>query len=211
MMMKKICLVALFLFISTIYAQDVNSEESSWLDEVYLQFDEGFSLLSVTRIQKESRRSNFVWSDAMIGAFFSVKTKNLPFLDVNLRLQALYPFQHQFNGMEQFSKQTILYAFDGFLGPYFKWNLFKHYNFSVTPGLHYMYQLSDEYHYSYVGAGGIFGVEFPVTKKWTIILDGTFTWDNANVGSNKNVQPYDYSWQWGSSIGVRYSRLGTTW
>lgn len=210
MMMKKIFTGLLFLIISTVYAQDINTEPH-WLNEVYLQFDEGFSLLNVTRIQKESSRSNFVWSDAMIGAFFTVRTKNLPFWDLNLRLQALYPFKHQFNGMEQFSKQTVLYAFDGFVGPYFKWTLFKHYNFSVTPGLHYMYQLSDEYHYNYVGAGGILGMEFLVTKRWTVLLDGTFIWDNANVGSNKNVQPYDYSWQWGTSIGVRYSRKRENW
>ena len=69
-----------------------------------------------------------------------------------------------------------------------------------------MYQLSDEYHLFYFGAGGIAGVEIPLAKRWTIILDGSFTLDYPNWGGNRLMLPFDWGWQWQTSLGVRYSK-----
>ena len=62
----------------------------------------------------------------------------------------LLPFYNTFNEMQQFPKQTILYAFDVFTGPAFKTNIKEYIRFTLTPGIHYMYQLSDEYHLNYL-------------------------------------------------------------
>lgn len=203
--MKKLlsAILVLFTAVSLSFAQE---ESSVSPDRMFFVFEEGVSIASVTRIQKVFGRSNFVWQDAMIGGYSTVKTNNFPVHDILFRFQAFYPFQHQFNGMEMFAKQTILYAFDAFTGPYFVWEFNKHVRFNMTPGLHYMYQLSDEYHLNYAGLGTILGTEFPVSEKWTVMLNGSFTYDYANIGSNRNVQPFDYSWQWGASLGIRYSK-----
>ncbi len=188
-----------------------NAQKSDWLKTVYLEMEEGFTWANITRIQTATERSNFVWNDMLIGAYYTIRTQELPFLDLALRLQFFYPYQHKFNEMQQYSKQVILYAFDGFFGPYFKWNLFKHFNFSITAGAHCMYQLSDEYHLIYLGAGSILGLEFPVTRRWTITSSAGFTWDNANAGTNRLVQPFDYSWQWNINLGVKYSKNHPSW
>jgi len=202
--MKKI--FCAFILILSVISFSFAQEENKSSKDLFFVFEEGAAFTTVTRIQKVSGRSNFVWKDAMIGGYSTIKTKNFPVHDVMFRFEAFYPFLHQFNGMEMFAKQTILYAFDGFTGPYFVWEYNKHVRLSLTPGLHYMYQLSDEYHLNYAGIGAIAGTEFPVTEKWTVLLDGTFTWDYANLGSNRNVQPFDYSWQWGATLGLRYSK-----
>lgn len=201
--MKKLITILAALFLLVEFTSADEAVKSRFADTYFL-FDGGVSFIQVNRIQKQTERSNFLWRDCMIGAYFKTQTRNLPYVDFLLRIQGFYPFYHQFNGMEMISKQTILYAFDGFLGPTYRKEMYKYFNMSLTPGIHYMYQLSDEYHYSYVGGGVILGMEFPVHKSFTILLDGTFTWDSANFGTNKNVQPYDYSWQWQSSLGVRY-------
>lgn len=210
--MKKLLLVFLLILFSSLA---VFSEgffvRPEWMDTVYLEMEEGFAFAKVTRVQAENDRSNFVWQDKFAGAFFTVRTDELPFLDFLLRLEVLYPYQHTFNDMEQFSKQVILYAFDGFFGPVFEWKLFRHFNFNLTAGGHFMYQLSDEYHLIYIGAGSILGLEFPVSKRWAVTLDGSFTWDNANAGSNRLVQPFDYSWQWGANLGFKYSKKHPNW
>ena len=69
-----------------------------------------------------------------------------------------------------------------------------------------MYQLSDEYHLGYFGTGAIVGFELPVSSRWTILLDGTFSVDYANLGGNSLMQPYDLAWSWQGSLGFRYSR-----
>lgn len=106
-----------------------------------------------------------------------------------------------------FQKQTILYAFDVFTGPAFKTNI-KDIRFTLTPGIHYMYQLSDEYHLNYPGGGISAGIKLPVARHWSILNNGTITLDYANSGTNKDIQNFDISYQYQASIGVRYSKKG---
>ena len=72
-----------------------------------------------------------------------------------------------------------------------------------------MYQLSDEYHYHYLGLGLLAGFDLPVAHRWNIIVNGGFDLDYPNLGTNKHVQPFDYSWQYHFDVGVRYSRKKT--
>lgn len=178
------------------------------LETPFVVFDEGVTFDMVTRLQKQDdyNRSDFVWQDYMLGAYFNVQSENMKPLDSMLRVAVYYPFYHTFDGMQQFPKQTILYAFDLFWGPMLQADMWKYVQLKVAGGLHYMYQLTDEYHMNYLGLGLVAGVELPVARRWTIVNNGTFTLDYANLGTNKQVQPYDYSWSYQASLGVRYSK-----
>ena len=60
----------------------------------------------------------------------------------------------------------------------------------------------------YLGGGALAGLELPIEPRWSILLDGTFSFDYPNFGTNSLVQPYDYSWQYQLNLGVRYSVKG---
>ena len=59
-----------------------------------------------------------------------------------------------------------------------------------------------------MGIGVVSGFEYPIAKHWTILTDAMFSVDYPNFGSNSLVQPFDYSWQYHASLGVRYSKKG---
>ena len=58
-------------------------------EEFYFSFDNGFALLNVHRIQKESKNSNFVWQDSLAGLYFTAKTKNLSLCNLKFRMEGL--------------------------------------------------------------------------------------------------------------------------
>lgn len=171
----------------------------------FLMFNEGISFAQVNRIEKQKERSNFVRENYMIGTFFELQTVNMKPLESFLRVSAYYPFYNTFNGMQVVPKQLILYAFDIFYGPMLQTDMWKYVRLNFSAGPHYMYQLTDEYHMHYLGAGLLAGLELPVTRHWTSVINGFFTLDYPNLGTNSKVQPFDYSWQYHLEIGVRYS------
>lgn len=174
----------------------------------FIMFNEGFAAAQVTRIQTVSGRSNFVWQNDMIGAFFQIQTRNMKPVNSVIRTSIFYPFYNTFNDVKQYPKQTVLYAFDLFAGPIIETDMWKYVRLKFGLGLHYMYQLSDEYHLNYLGGGALAGLELPIEPRWSILLDGTFSFDYPNFGTNRLVQPYDYSWQYQLNLGVRYSVKG---
>lgn len=227
--MKKIFLAfSLALLIFPAFSQETNLFETSTSDDhndtnveinektgfpkikakPFVMFNEGIAMAQVTRIQTVSGRSNFVWQNDMIGAFFQIQTRNMKPLNSVIRTSVFYPFYNKFNEVKQFPKQTILYAFDLFAGPILETDMWKYVRLKFGLGLHYMYQLSDEYHLNYLGGGALAGLELPIEPRWTILLDGTFSFDYPNLGTNRLVQPYDYSWQYQLNLGVRYSVKG---
>lgn len=174
----------------------------------YVDVESGFAYSLLTRLKNMSKynRSNFVWQNHLIGAYTSIKTHNLPVMNYYVRFGVYYPLIHTFNGMKQNPKQTILYAFEGFAGPYWTFDQLKYVNFMVSPGIHYFYQLTDEYHLHHIGLGLYTGVELPFSRRWTVLINPGFALDNANLGSNQKYLKYDWSWQYKCSIGVRYSK-----
>lgn len=178
------------------------------INKPFFIFDEGISFDMITRLQKQDKydRSDFVWQNYLIGAYFDATTVNMKPVNSMIRVAAYYPFYYTFNGMEQFPKQTILYAFDLYAGPVFHANMWQYVLLNFSAGLHYMYQLTDEYHLNYLGAGIVLGAELPVARRWTVVNNGTFTLDYANFGTNQKVQPFDYAWSYQISLGVRYSK-----
>ncbi|MCM1320753.1 MAG: hypothetical protein NC041_04330 [Bacteroides sp.] len=176
----------------------------------FIMINEGITFSQVTRIekQKEYSRSNFVRQNYLIGAYCSAQTMHLMPLDLQLRAAVYYPFYHTFNGMRQYPKQTILYAFDVFSGPVLQMNMWNYLRVNLSAGLHYMYQLSDEYHLHYLGGAAAGGLELPVAWHWTALINGIFSLDYPNLGTNRRVQPYNYAWSYQLSVGVRYSKKG---
>lgn len=224
--MKKLILIftSLFLFAlqgwsqaesaaenSTVSSENINPKTGFPMikEKPFVAFDEGLSFATVTRLEKQSGRSNYVWNDHLIGAYFAMQTDNMRPCNSIIKISAYYPYKHYFNNMEQFAKQTVLYAFDLFAGPIIEADMWKYVGLKFGAGLHYMYQLSDEYHYHYVGLGILTGIELPVAHRWTILLNGSFNLDYPNLGTNGGIQPLDLSWQYHFDLGVRYSRKMT--
>ena len=195
--MKKLLLIAAFALVAAadFFAIDFN-----------LTFDEGLSYAQVTRIEKLEDRSNFVRENMMAGAYFSMQTHGLPDFNFQLDISAYYPFYQAFNGMKQKTKNILNYALDGYLSTYYVYKKIKYINLTGSIGMHYMYQLTDEWHMHYLGLGGTLGLELPVSSRWTIVNRNFFAYDNANLGKNKTIQPFRASYQYHINLGVRYSR-----
>ncbi|MGP1458774.1 MAG: hypothetical protein ACTTKL_05635 [Treponema sp.] len=174
----------------------------------FVMFNEGVSYTLLTRLEKQDKRSNFVRQNHLAGLYFSVQSENMKPVNSMIRVAAYYPFFNTFNGMQQFPKQPILYAFDLLAAPMFQADMWKYVRLNFAGGLHYMYQLTDEYHMNYLGGGLLAGLELPLAKRWTILTDGTVTVDYPNLGTNRIVQPFDLAWQYNVNVGVRYSRRG---
>lgn len=169
-------------------------------------FDEGLSYSQVTRIEKMDNRSNFVRENMMIGAYFSAQTTGLPLVDFELDIGAYYPFYQAFNGMKQNPKNMLNYSLDGFFGVQKTFKQLKYIYINTAIGMHYMYQLTDEYHMHYLGIGAEVGCEWPITQNWTLINRNFVSFDNANLGSNKNIQPFDAAYHYSIDLGVRYTK-----
>ena len=194
--MKKALVFLILIFSSvSLFAIDFN-----------IKFDEGISYCQLTRIEKLEDRSNFVRENLMFGAYFTTQTQGLPLFDLQLDISAYYPFYQAFNGMQQMPKNLICYAFDGYLAAQGTYSKFKYVLITASLGMHYMYQLTDEYHMHYLGLGGTLGLEFPISRGWTIVNRNFFSYDNANLGKNKLVQPFYASYQYHINLGVRYSK-----
>lgn len=203
---KKAILIILFslCLMSKVFSQESSASEQKKF-KLNLSFNEGVSFAQITRIEVMKNRSNFVRENFLIGAFVNAKTDELYFLDLILQMSFYYPFRNHFNGMQQFSKNQLNYAYDLFFGAVYSFDKLKYVLIDTSLGLHYMYQLTDEYHLNYVGLGFQNTLEFPLSKKWSIVNNYFFSYDNPNLGSNKKVQPFDASYQYHIDLGVRFS------
>ena len=173
---------------------------------VRVTFDEGVSYAQVTRVEKLTDRSNFVRENMMIGAYFTTKTVGLPIADLQLDISAYYPIYQAFNGMEQKTRNVMNYAVDSYFAINGTLDTFKYFLITGSLGMHYMYQLTDEWHMHYLGLGITTGIELPISKGWTIVNRNFFSYDNANLGNNKLVQPFYAAYQYHINLGIRYSR-----
>ena len=172
----------------------------------------GLSAAFVTRIQKKSDMSNFVWNDKMIGVFYEAKSHDFIRLSNNTELNFIarmaiyYPYNYTFRDVKQIPTQVILYAFDWFTAPTFSISFRDRIIFDTQLGLHIMYQLHDMWKYLNLGVGLKLNVEFPISSRWTLIAGGMFSYDNGNFGSNRNMRPFDYVWEYQAQLGARYCK-----
>lgn len=204
--MKKLFLAFLFIVLSVpLFSQET---EPNTIDggKFNFVFDEGVSYAQVTRVEHQTNRSNFVRENMMIGAFFNFQTVNLSKLDFIEQVSVYYPFYNAFNGMRQFPKNMFNYAIDNFTGITADYKKLKYINFDFSLGMHYMFQMTDEWPMSYLGIGLQTGMNFPISRYWTILNTYLISFDNANIGPNKLMQPFEISYQYHINLGVRYSR-----
>ena len=204
--MKKTIFVLMLLLTGTfIFAQE-NKNDSPFNWPPKLIFTEGASFNQITRIEVQPERSNFVRENFLLGAYCDISTKDFWFVDFDLKLAAYYPLANRFNGMDQKAKNMFNYAIDLFFGAKYTYEGFKYIILEGSAGLHYMYQITDEFHLNYAGLGLSGSITFPISKGWSLVNSYFFSYDNANLGSNAKVQPYDASYQYHIELGVRYSK-----
>ncbi len=207
--MKKIIISILLLVTSfCLYAQNAETNEDNYykFKTPSVIFTEGATFNQITRIEVLENRSNFVRETFLVGGYFNVSTSDLWLVDLELQLAAYYPLEVRFNGMTQQSMNMFNYAIDLFFGAKYTYEGFKYINFELSGGLHYTYQLTDEYYLNYLGFGTLDSIVFPISKGWSLVNSYFFSYDNANLGSNAKVQPYDASYQYHIELGVRYSK-----
>lgn len=175
-------------------------------EKPFVVFDYGLSAAWVTRIQKQTGRSNFVFGHTLAGLYVTMETVNIKPCDSVLRLAAYYPLAYTFNDVPQIAKQPILYAADLAFMPLFRADMWNYVKINFAPGLHVFYQLTDDWHFIQAGVIGMLGVELPIAKRWTILANGLASFDYANLGSNRDMFPVDWAWTYQVSLGVRYSK-----
>ncbi|MDR0624529.1 MAG: hypothetical protein LBG10_08890 [Treponema sp.] len=172
----------------------------------FIIFNEGLTASWLTRIIKQTGRSNFVFKDFMPGLYFGMELTNIKLVTPTLRLAAYYPLTATFNRIPQQPKSPLHMAADFFAGPGFEFNMLKYVRFNFVPGLHFFYQHSDRWNYFNIGLAGLGGFELPLSRGWTILVNGMASIDNGNLGSNKDMEPFDIVYQYQVDLGVRYSK-----
>lgn len=188
-------------------------EFEAYRNKFFLLFDQGATAAWNTRIIKQTERSNFVFEDFLAGLYFTTRTKNfssllpikLPF-ELLGRVAAYYPLSHTFNKYPQPPVNMLNFGVDVFLAPVVQINFWDYAYLDIAAGPHFLYQKSDRWHYVHLGIGGMLGVQMPLARRWTLLLNGMASLDNANLGSNKKMEVYDIAWQYQASFGFRYSK-----
>lgn len=182
-------------------------------DGFRLFFDEGAAASWNTRIIKQTGRTNFVFEDFLAGLYFATRTKNfsalLPFrLPVELfsRVAAYYPLSHTFNDYPQPPVNMLNFGVDLLVGPLFQISFWDWAHLNLGAGPHFLYQKADRWHYVHLGVGGMLELQLPLARRWSLLLGGVASIDNANLGSSRHMEPYDLAWQYQASLGVRYSK-----
>lgn len=227
--MKK-CLIfaVLILLFSNVFAQELTSasldieptdntellgaHKEAWTgnDEFHLLFNEGLCSAVVTRISKPNnpRITNFVWEDYLLGAWFEAETVNLAMLDILARVSVYYPLDHKFNGMRQKAKEMFLYGADFYSGLILRMDILNFIaDFQISVGPHASYLLTDEFHLVSLGGGVTAKASLPITRSWSVLLEGMFSMDYGNLGSNNDYYiTFDYCYEYQFYAGFRYSR-----
>ena len=126
-------------------------------------------------------------------------------VDLFARNAFYYPYAYTFNKVKQVTVQQVLYNLDFFTGVKFSMNFWDWVTVSAKPGLHVLYQLHDKWHYVHLGAGLGLEAEAPISSRWSFNIGGMWTWDNANLGSNRRMRAFDYAWEYQAQLGFRYS------
>jgi len=197
-----------FAFADTTDSKNVLTEETvKSMPQVVYNF--GATAAWLTRIIKQEKfgRSNFVFKDFFPGAYFSAELHKLPvvpFIIPEVRVAAYYPLISKFNEMKQANRPLDI-GLDFFAGVRFE--LVKgFFKLNAGPGLHFFYMSSARWHYFNLGGAIAAGIEFAFSPKWSIVVDVLASIDSGNLGGNKNMELFDMTYQYQTSIGARYSK-----
>ena len=197
--MKKI---ALGILISLVFAAVCPGEEA---DDSPLILSQGATAAWLTRIIFQDNRSNFVFRDFLPGVYVAAELRNIDYFVTVFKLTAFYPLNSTFNNMVQRSNNPLHLGVDLFAGIRFELLARDNFRLNAGPGLRLFYLTADRWNYLNLGAAATAGVDLPLTERWTLLLDGSASIYNSNLGSNRSMEPFDIAWQYQAGIGVRYS------
>jgi len=172
----------------------------------YFLFSEGAAFSWLTRIIKQSGRSNFVFKDSMLGLYSRVDMKIENFITPMARLAVFYPLETTFNKIPQKPKTPLHIGMDMNLGVNFNILEFPYLRLNAGPAFHLFFLNSDRWNYFELGMSAFTGIELPVAERWTLVLNGYASLDNGNFGANRDMEPFDIVYQYQVDIGVRYSK-----
>ena len=203
--MKHIVLIiTMFFFLVTSLLFAETNERGVNADKPYLTLNYGASASWLTRIIEQTGRSNFVLRDFLPGLYFTAELQNIKFVTPEVRLTAFYPLISTFNHVPQLSKTPLHFGTDLFTGARIEtgWNVFR---VNAGLGLHMLFLSADRWNYFNMGAAAVAGIELAFSYGWSLLIDGFASIDNGNLGMNRQMEPFDITYQYQASVGVRYS------
>ena len=169
-------------------------------------FDYGLTTSIVTRITKQTKRSNFVDDHYFIGAYVAMQSRNMEPLDSMIRISIYYPVAYKFNKVPNAISNMLNFGIDLFAAPYVNLSLWHYLTFDLGGGLHFLFEQSDDYNFVNLGLGAFARINMPVARRWTMFVDGYFSLDYGNLGTNGPIEPVDFVWQYQVAVGFRYSK-----
>jgi len=172
----------------------------------FLMFSEGAACSWLTRIIKQTGRSNFVFEDFLAGLYFRMDLHTPINITPMVRIAAYYPLAATFNDFPQKPKTPLHFGADMNLGANFNILDFKYFRLNAGPAMHLFFLNSDRWNYFEMGAAAFIGMELPITQAWTLIANGFASLDNGNLGANRRMEPFDIAYQYQLDLGVRYSK-----
>jgi len=176
------------------------------ISKIFFTFNEGATAAWLTRIINQTSRSNFVFRDFLPGLYFGAELRNIKYIVPMARLAAYYPLTSTFNMMPQKPVTPLHYAADMLIGARFEPFNTKYVRINAGPALHLFFLNADRWNYFNLGAAAVVGVEVPLLQHWTFLVDGCASIDNGNLGTNRQMEPFDIVWQYQVNVGVRYSK-----
>jgi len=189
--------------------QDIKAEEGETPTWPFIVFNEGLAASWLTRIVKQTERSNFVFKDFLVGLYLRVDLENYKLLNYfkpETRLAVYYPMVSTFNDFPQQPNIPLHYAIDFNTGLMLDILNFEYFRLNAGLALHLFFLNSERWNYLDLGGSAFVGTEVPLAKYWTFLAGGSASLDNGNLGGNRKMEPFDIVYQYQIEIGVRYSK-----
>jgi hypothetical protein len=184
----------------------VHSDAENKKQAFFFLFSEGAASSWLTRIIKQSERSNFVFKDFMLGIYTRVDMHIEDFITPMARLAVFYPLETTFNKYPQKPKTPLHIGMDMNLGVNFDILDFPYFRLNAGPAFHLFFLNSDRWNYFELGMAAFTGMELLISERWTLVCGFFASLDNGNFGSNRDMEPFDIVYQYQVDIGVRYSK-----
>jgi hypothetical protein len=188
-----------------LHAQEQEIETKS-RDKLLISFNYGAVASWLTRIIKQKKRSNFVFRDFLTGLYYSAELHNIKYITPIARLTAYYPMISSFNKVPQKPNSPLHYGIDLCTGFRFEFSIKEIVRLHAGPALHMFFLNAERWNYFNLGAAALAGVELPLTRRWTVLVDGIASFDSGNLGANRKMEPFDTVFQYQAGIGCRYSK-----
>jgi hypothetical protein len=188
----------------------INEDEIEVVESVksrpFVVFSEGAAASWLTRIIYQTDRSNFVFDDFLTGLYFRVDLHNIKYISPMAKFTLYYPLLSSFNNFPQLPKTPLHLGADLNMGLKFDIFDFNYVRINAGPAVHLFFLNSDRWNYLDLGVVAFAGIEVPITERWTFVSNFFASLDYANLGTNRQMEPFDMAYQYQIDIGVRYTK-----